>query len=217
MMPRSPLALVAVLLAAAPIHAQSAGATASRPRFGIVGGANLSSMTETRDARRLTGAYVGAQLVLPRNALFSIQLEAAWSQKGVRATGTDIDSGERVDFTLRNGYVELPILVRLDSPFAIGVRPVGAIPFVVVGPALGVSVSCTIDAQSAEGPVSYDCDDDFGVKTFEFGAMLGAGLDALIGTRTLSLGARYTMGLQDVFDGGSGRNRAVVLVAGVSF
>ena len=214
---RSPIALVAVLLAAAPVHAQLVGATAPRPRMGVVGGANLASMTETRETRRLTGAYAGAQLVLPRNAYFAIQLEAAWSQKGVRARGTDLVTGLPIDYELRNAYVELPILMRLDSPLAIGVRPIGAIPFVVLGPSLGINVRCTIDGRSEQQAVSYDCDDEGGVKTFDFGAMAGVGFDALIGTRALSLGVRYTHGLQDVFDGGSGQNRAVLLLAGVNF
>ena len=219
---RSSLALAAILLAAAPLDAQSARRVLPRPRFGIVGGVNLASMTDTENTRRVTGAYVGAQAVLPRNSFFSTQIELTWSQKGVRAAGTDVQSGEPVDVSLRSDYVEVPILMRVDSPLAIGVEPYGVIPFVVAGPSLGVSVRCTIDGTPTTGassgvPVSYDCDDQFGVKTFDFGAMLGVGLDALVGTRTVSVGARYTIGLQDVFEGTAGRNRAIVLVAGLSF
>jgi hypothetical protein len=217
MTPRSTLALVAVVLAATPVHAQAARGGLPPRRIGIVGGVNLASMTETEDTRRLTGSYVGGQLVLPRKEYFAIQLEVAWSQKGVRAAGTDSETGEPLDITLRNDYVEVPILMRLDSPLAVGVHPVGAIPFVVFGPALGVSVRCTIAGESPSLSVAYDCDDQFGVKTFDFGAMLGVGLDALVGTRALSLGARYTLGLQDVFDGAAGRNRAIMVVAGVNF
>ena len=214
---RSSLALAAALLVAAPLHAQAARRVLPRPRFGVVGGVSLASMTDTENTRRVTGAYVGAQAVLPRNSFFSTQIELTWSQKGVRAAGTDVQSGAPLDVTLRSDYVEVPILMRVDSPLAIGVEPYGAIPFVVAGPSLGVSVRCTIDGTSASKAVSYDCDDQFGVKTFDFGAMLGVGLDALVGTRTVSVGARYTIGLQDVFEGTAGRNRAIVLVAGVNF
>jgi Outer membrane protein beta-barrel domain len=213
---RSILALLAVPLAATTVPAQPRE-LASRPRVGIVGGANVARMTERRNPHPLTGAYVGGQVVLPRNDYLSLQLEVAWSQKGVRATGTIIESGEPFDYTLRNSYVEMPVLLRLDSPLAIGVRPVGAIPFVVAGPSLGVSVRCDIDGASATQPVSYDCDDAFGVKTFDFGAMLGAGLEAPIGALALSLGARYTIGMPDVFEGTRGKNRTLVVVAGVNF
>ena len=214
---RSTLSFVATLLAVAPIHAQSVGRANPQPRFGIIGGVNVTSVTDTDETRQLTGPYIGAQLVLPRNDYFSIQLELAWSQKGVRAAGRDLTTGEALDVTLRNAYVELPILMRLDSPLAIGVEPYGAIPFFVLGPALGISAKCEIAGESATGTVSYDCDDDFGVKTFDFSAMGGLGLDAMIGTRTVSLAARYTVGLQDMFEGNSGRNRAVGVVAGVTF
>ena len=217
MTPRFTLALAATLLAAAPAHAQSAEGWILRPRFGVVGGVSRASMTETSNTRAVTGAYAGAQLVLPRTDLLSLQLELAWSQKGVRAAGTDLATDTPVDITLRNAYVEVPVLMRLDSPLAIGVHPYGAIPFAVLGPALGVSVQCTVEGTSPERTTSYDCDDDFGVKTFDFGAMVGVGLEGRLGTRALSLGARYTLGLQDVFEARGGRNRALLVLAGVTF
>ena len=216
---RSSVALAALLLAAAPLRAQSATRTLPPVRYGLVGGASLASMTETSDTRRVTGAYAGAQIVLPRTEFFSMQIEAAWSQKGVRAAGRDIASGAPIDLTLNNSYVEIPILMRLDSPLAIGVEPVGAIPFVVLGPALGVSARCSIYGTSAaeRQAVAYDCDDDFGVKTFDFGAMFGAGLDARVAGGAVSLSVRYTLGLQDVFEATGGRNRALLLLAAVTY
>jgi hypothetical protein len=216
---RSTLALAALLLAAAPVRAQSARRDLPPVRIGLVGGVSLASMTETSGTRRVTGTYAGVQVVLPRREYFSMQIEAAWSQKGVRAAGRDVASNEPVDVTLNNTYVEVPILMRLDSPLAIGVEPIGAIPFVVLGPALGVSARCQAYGTpvAAQRPVRYDCDDDFGVKTFDFGAMLGAGLDAPVGRGAISLSVRYTIGLQDVFEARGGRNRALVLLAGVSY
>lgn len=215
---RSTLALVAVLsLAALPCDAQSQGPARARPRFGIVGGANVATMTEFREARRITSAYAGGQVVLPRNEFFSIQLEVAWSQKGVRAKGTEVATGAPVDYTLRHSYVEAPILLRLDSPLAVGVHPVGAIPFVVAGPSLGVSLRCAIDGRTPERQLHLDCDEAFGTKTFDFGAMLGGGLEATVGTLALTLGARYTIGLPDAFERRPGRNRTLLVVAGVNF
>lgn len=211
------LAAAALLLGAAPVHAQSAEGWVPRRRIGVVGGVSMASMTETSQTRGVTGAYAGVQLVLPRTDLLSLQLELAWSQKGVRAAGTDIATDTPIDVTLRNAYVELPVLVRVDSPLAVGVHPYGAIPFAVLGPALGVSVRCTADGRAPGLETSYDCADGFGVKPFDFGAMFGVGLEGMLGTRALSLGARYTLGLQDVFEARGGRNRALVLLAGVTF
>jgi hypothetical protein len=55
------------------------------------------------------------------------------------------------------------------------------------------------------------------VKTFDFGATGGAGLDFPIGRRNLMISARYTLGLIDVFDDGPGRNRTVTVLAGITF
>ena len=212
---RATLALLAVLIAATPARAQSARGGLPPVRFGAVGGVSIASMTETTNTRTVTGAYVGGQVVLPRAEYFALQIEVAWSAKGVRAAGRDPDTGAEGQLTLRNSYIEIPILMRVDSPLAIGVEPIGAVPFVVLGPSLGISRGCSFE--SAELQLSLDCDDEFGVKTFDFGAMVGTGLEARIGRSAISLGVRYTFGLQDVFEAQGGRNRALLLLAGVNF
>src|SRR4051812_48541638 len=148
---RSSLVLAALVLAAAPMRAQSAVGVASHPRFGVIGGVNFATITETESTDPLTGVYAGLQLVLPRNDVISLQLEVAWSQRGVHAPGSDSASGAPLDVTLHNDYVEMPILIRLDSPLALGIHPIGVLPFLVIGPSLGVSVRCTIERTATDG------------------------------------------------------------------
>lgn len=222
MMTRSSLVLAALVLAAAPMRAQSVAGVASHTRFGVIGGVNFATITETKSTDPLTGVYAGLQLVLPRNEIVSLQLEAAWSQRGVHAPGSDSASGAPLDVTLHNDYVEMPILIRLESPLALGIHPIGVIPFLVVGPSFGVSVHCTIARAPADGstsasPDSQVCDTALGVKTFDFGAVAGAGFAAPVGSRAFTVSARYTLGLEDVFEGRTGRSRTLALLAGLTF
>jgi hypothetical protein len=204
--------LVVLASTADDVHAQRAVPALPRPRVGLVAGVNVATMSEVTDARVRTGAYVGAQLIFPRNSWFAIQLDVAISQKGVEGKGTDPDTEEEIDVALRNDYVELPVLVRVTLP-----NELAPYPYVVLGPSLGISIQCELQGEAQAGNLSRDCDDSAGVKTFDFGATGGAGLDFPIGRRNLMISARYTLGLIDVFDDGPGRNRTVTVLAGITF
>ena len=93
-----------------------------------------------------------------------------------------------------------------------------------VGPAVGFNTGCTISATDAGVTVELDCDDPsigLDVKSFEVGAMVGAGLDfGLTESVSLVLDGFYNFGFTKVDDTGVDddvKNRAFSILAGVSF
>lgn len=194
-------------------RAQVAAPAAPRYRFGLAAGFNLASMTETEDSELKPGFVVGGQLIMPISPVFAIQAELNYSQKGVKGSTVDEESGQKVDVALRHDYIEVPVLARLDI-----VRPGGGVqPFLLAGPALGVSVKCELEGESQGVSVTIDCDQLLEPSSVDFGAMFGGGLEIPMGARAFTLGARYTLGFGEVFEDGDTQNRVITFLAGIRF
>ncbi len=116
-------------------------------------------------------------------------------------------------------YIEIPLLLTLSPPSS------GYVGFTFsVGPALGFNTSCNISRLAAGVTVELECDDPLlGVdeKSFELGAMVGAGLDiALTESVSLVLDVFYNFGFTKIDDSGVDddvKNRAFSILAGLSF
>ena len=209
------LAIGALALAAADVHAQSAAPVAPRYRFGLMVGLNLADMTETEDADMRMGFLVGGSLMIPvGTGAFAFQPEVLYSQKGVKGTTVDEGSGQEVDITLKHDYVEIPLLLRLSVVPSGGA---GVRPFLLVGPSVGISAKCEIEGESGGTSVGIDCDNIFEVATMDLGGLLGGGIEFPFGTRALSVGARYTFGFSEVFEDTDTKNRVIGIVAGLTF
>lgn len=201
-----PVAAVAVLFAA-PASAQSAAPLMPKYRFGIAAGANLANMTESDDADSRKGLIVGGLMNVRLNNAFSFQPEVYYSQKGLSA------SDEGVDITLKNDYVEIPLLARWSAPMTGSFRP-----FLLAGPSVGVNLSCEVEGEQDGESQSVDCEEFGGeVNTLDLGGLLGGGVEIPVGTRAMSLGARYTFGMSEVIKDSESKNRALTFLVGFSF
>ena len=201
-----PVAAVAVLFAA-PVSAQSASPIMPKYRFGIAAGANLASMTESDGTDSRTGLLLGANVQVRLNNAFSFQPELYYSQKGLSASegGTDI--------TLKNDYIEIPLLARWSAPMSGSIRP-----FALVGPSVGINMSCKLEGEQDGQSESVDCEDFGGeVNTLDLGGLLGGGIEFPVGTRAMSIGARYTFGMNEAIKDSDSKNRALSFLVGFSF
>lgn len=181
--------------------------------FGLSAGANLADMTDTEGADMRTGMLVGASLSVQLTEKFSLQPELYYSQKGVKGSFVDEESGTPVDVTLKNDYIEVPLLARwtfgrLDTP----VRP-----FVVGGPSLGLSASCKGEGEADGVSASIDCDRFASMNNFELGGVAGVGLAFPVGRNAMTVSTRYTVGFSKVFDEADSRNRALSFLVGFVF
>lgn len=204
--------LLAATAAVTPAAAQDSRAF-PRFRFGVAGGANFADMSKTDNSDIRTGVLIGGSMMIELGRNFAIQPELYFSQKGAKGEFTDDNSGESIDITLKNDYIELPVLAR----WTFGTTAMRVRPFVVGGPTFAFVANCKAEGRSGGASASVDCTEFADQKDFDFGGVGGAGLEFPVGRSLMSLGARYTMGFNEVFKGTDAKNRTASVLVGITF
>ena len=183
----------------------------STPRFGVIAGANLATISGGYfpKASNRTGFAGGLMAVLPVSPSFAIQPELMFTMKGAYS-----DSGG-TSATAKMYYIELPVLMRFDIPTSGSVKP-----FVYGGPGFAYRTSCTIEGHYApEGSRTVGCDSlarqgakaSPGVKyrRTDVDGIIGGGLAFDIGGRTITVGVRYDVGFVNFFNRNGSKNRVL--------
>lgn len=189
----------------------SAESQAPPPRFSVLAGANVSSIAGT-DANGLDSrkaALFGAGLVAPLDSAWAVDLMITYSMKGAAS------SDQSSTAALKRGYVEAPLLLRFTVPAAGEVKP-----FFTGGAAVAYETGCDIEAKGGGTTVSMTCKEaaqQFGDGVTEFqkvdaGVVVGGGLAFGVGSRVMTLGVRYTIGLVDTETDADSRNRVLSFV-----
>jgi len=198
--------LLAALALATPVAAR-AQLPLPHPSFGFIGALNLATFggSDVSNATNKVGFSVGGFVRLPMSPMWSFQPELEYAGKGVKASGP---GGSE---TYHLNYLEMPLLFRVAAPST----PAGQL-FGEIGPALAVKVDCTISASSGGLSVSTSCaNGGADIKSFDVGAMVGAGYEFPMGSHALSLGVRYNYGLTEIATGFNVKNRNLQFVAGL--
>jgi hypothetical protein len=194
------LLVMTVLVAPAAAAAQEVG-------FGVKGGINLATFDFDEDPGGdlglKPGVALGAFVRLPVGERLAIQPEGFFSQKGTDVSNAGVDAWVRLD------YLEVPVLVQ----YAIAKSSTRA--FNVFG---GPSVAFNLRAESGAevGGETVDTDIDEDIEDFDFGIVVGAGVDF----GRLTLDGRYTFGVSNIStDSGDpkARNRTLAFMAGIRF
>jgi hypothetical protein len=197
------------------------GSAAAGPTYGVLVGVNIANFhgSDVSGTDSRTGFIGGVTGTFRLSHVFGIQPELLFEQKGAAADFVGVDETGNlvgVDGTFKLNYLEIPVLARVEfTPESGAVRP-----FLLAGPSVAVRIGCSL-AGSAQGvSASVGCNDVLGdeaVSSVDFGAAVGGGLDILMGTWDLSLGVRYDHGLESVLDGSNMKNKAISVLAGVTF
>ncbi len=188
---------------------------AAQVNVGFRGGLSLASLggDDAEDLDSTKGLNIGGFVNVPLSDVVGLQFGASFVQKGTEET----EAG--VKFELGIDYLEIPVLLTL-SP-----RTTGNVGFnFFFGPAVAFKTGCSVSGSEGGVKVSVDCDDpDFeaDLKSVDFGAMVGAGLDISV-TDNVSVVVEgfYNLGLTNIDDSGDDnnvKNRAFSLLAGLSF
>jgi len=203
---KTPLILLTLVCLAAPAAAQPApppgepleAPAASRTRFGIRAGLNLSTIRSddfgSIDVSTKFGFAAGGVLAHELNPNLSIVVEGLFTQKGAKfSDGTD-------SATASYSYIEVPFVGAYSFPGSGSMTP-----FVYAGGAVAYFLSGEISS----GGQSADLTD---VNSIDFGVVAGAGAKfATSGTGTGVVDVRYTLGLNDIADQGEGSAQHGVL------
>ncbi len=176
-------------------------------QFGILGGVNLFTFggSDASGAKSRTSFFGGASLTVPLSAQLYVQPEVLYSGEG----GSFDSAGTTVEIKL--AYLRVPVLlgVNLTPAARTGVR-------VFAGPVVGLKLSCDVSVTSGGVTVSGSCGSGT-VKSTDFGVTGGAGLTFHMPRFNINVGGRYTLGLANVVESATVKNRGFSIGAGLSF
>ena len=205
-MKRILLTLSTIALVAFAAQANAAGMYAGiklGANFANVGGDDALDDTSMRTGFQ-GGLFIGKHV----NDQFGFRVEGLYVQKGAKA---DIDYGPGIgvlETVEKLDYIEFPILFVYDlmNSESMGFN-------LFAGPTLGFNINAQAEP---DGGDSADIDN---VKSFEFGAAIGAGLEKkMAGGKGIGLDVRYTIGAPSVFEDVAGesvdvKNRGIGVMA----
>lgn len=166
---------------------------------------------DSDETSRRTGFIIGGFVLADFAGPFAVQPELMYIQKGASEEGT-LPDGTPGTTNTKLGYIEVPVLVKLQVPLEEGITP-----SVFAGPALGLNVTGEVEFEvEGEGVVATTDADN--VNTAELGLVLGGGIDIDFSVGTLMGDIRYGLGFTDIIDEGdiSGKNRGFMITAGLA-
>jgi len=227
-----------LLLAIAPSRGTAQGFARAESRYGVLAGASITSVSDLDGdfagelgTQLSSKSRVGAQAAffarLPLMGALSLQPELHYIQKGgtLEVTSSELGS-ETGELGVRFGYLEVPVLLRLD------IGSGGWRPFLTAGPTIALRTSCKVSVGFSGADVSTDCDsgdldeesgsesDDPFTKT-DVGASAGAGLAGSLMGRSVFVQLRYNQGLTSVANDAPSsikpRNRGFSVIVGLGF
>jgi hypothetical protein len=171
----------ALLVASLAVAVSARGARASGGVRAGIALASLQNVSYPSDRR--IGIHAGVFEDFGLSSSFAVRVEMAYVMKGVKPS----DLGR--DVTLALDYLELPVLAKVSIPAE------RATPVLLAG--LAPAIKLGAEARVHDGPHSSYGDL---VHSFDFGWVVGAGIDVPAGSRFIQLDVRYTRGLRAVFD-----------------
>jgi hypothetical protein len=207
-----PLTSLALLAIGSTLSLPLAAQSTAPARIGILAGANSATIggSDADGADRRTGFVAGVYLVKPIAAGISLRPELLYSQKGAKTTIVDEDVSAKAELKL--SYVDVPVLLQFEPSSASAVRP-----HVYVGPSFGIKADCKLAASGGGLSASVDCDQDFDLKSFDLGGVVGAGIGLPLGGVGATIGARYQHGFTDIAKDATVKNRVFSVYASVEF
>lgn len=181
---------------------------------GIKGGVNMADLSADAEVVDNTsmrngfsgGAFYGVDV----NPQFGVRGEALYVMKGVKGDITTQD-GDVHDGTISVDYIDIPLLfvANLATGDKIGLN-------LFAGPSFNFNIKSEV---STEDGVEDRKD---GTKSFEFGAVIGGGLEYILSSCSIIADVRYSMGASSIVEDVEGqsidvKNRGIGIMAGLKF
>jgi hypothetical protein len=183
-----------LLIVALPVLFCSVTASAQH-RVGVMGGLNFTNLDADFDAaetdlssRTLFGLGGVVDLRLSEN--ISLHLEPMYLRKGALAT----DVEDRIEFPITLSFLELPVFVKAEFGST-------AKPYVMAGPTIGYLLSADIEGELSGITFKGDLKDV--TESIDLGIGFGAGVSYPVGSASIFLEGRYSLGLSNLQKGGT--------------
>ena len=166
------------------------------------------SDAENADAR--IGIALGASATIPIQDKFGLQLGGNYVQKGVKTEDEGLEGKLNIDYIELSG-LGVVNLTPSESQASV---------YMLVGPSVAFNTKCegsvsgTMLSESIN--IASDCGEE--TKSFDLGITGGIGTEMAVSEQmTFSVDLLYTLGLLSVFSDAEGKNRALILRAGIGF
>lgn len=172
-------------------------ANAQQWHIGVLGGVNFADLNikdgrgelENVSTRNAFGAGAMVELQLGQN--FSLQLQPMYLQKGGALLQNQPDP-EEINFEM--SFIEVPLFLKVQ--FGEQIRP-----YIMGGPAVGFLLSSTLESEI--GGLLFAGDIEHITRKVDLGLGLGAGVSIPVGSSSIFLDGRYTLGLTNLNEGGT--------------
>ncbi len=178
---------------------------------GVRGGLNFSKLTGDIRTDSRTGFMAAAFAGIGISGNWGIQPEISYVQKGAKIEGIDPGTAETQTITTKLDYIELQLPVDVDLP----VENESITPRLYAGPTIGLALSCKVESDTSNDP-AVDCKED--VKTYDFGLVLGVGVELGSGPGAFIADLRYLVGFANINDAGedptTSKNRGIQILVG---
>lgn len=202
--------LLSVLIVSVLAVALATPLAAQKVSVGLKGGVNLANMAGAPDAADMSTLFVGGGFLVARlTDNLTLMPELLYARKGLE------DQEEGATEMVRLDYIEVPVLLRF-SPATAGRR---FVPFGMLGPAIAFKVNCELKGETPTESVSMDCAES-GIgdaNGLDFGVVGGIGSDFIVKRGAISIDARYTYGLNKVWDDRDWHNSVFSIMLGYRF
>ena len=203
--------VVVVGLCTALLAGSVAGANAAKTYAGVKGGVNIAELTgdDVPDGQSSRNGFMGGGFFLFDFAEgFGVCIEGLYVQKGAEGP-FETEDGDTHDATVRLDYLEFPVLFVVEIP---GKNKLGVNLF--AGPTFGFNLKGEVEIPE------HGETEDLAVKSFEFGASIGGGIEYALSSFSIVVDGRYSIGATLIDDSPNEadiKNRGIGIMAGVKF
>jgi hypothetical protein len=172
--------------------------------FASIGGEGSGGTSST--TQYCAGVFFEIQLA----GVIAIEPEVLYSVKGFSISSALLVPGASVTQTL--SYIDIPVLLKINLP-----TPGVSFGF-YAGPSIGLLVGAKLKGEAPGVPTAEVDNKDVWAST-DAGLVIGTGIKIPLGLASLTLDARYNMGLSQIDKDGLSKsyNRVFSIMAGIGF
>jgi hypothetical protein len=157
------------------------------------------------------GAQTGVFLDFPVAGGLAARPELLFSLRGGRVLAT-LEGGGSATLDIEIAYIELPMLAHF-APVIGRYRPV-----LFAGPAPALQIGCDLQLIVQPAPLQVTCNEaEIRFRDWDFGLVVGGGVEAHLNRATLALEARYTAGIRPILEDVAIHNRSFSILLALTF
>lgn len=167
-------------------------------RIGLKGGYNLANLvnTDISEPGLRSGVVLGAGMKFNfGRSAFGMESGVLYAPKGTQFQADVENVGENINHSIELNYLVVPALVTYSLDTALPVFPQ-----FVFGPYLGFLNSANYELSDQQNDFRSVVDISDNVNSVDYGLKVGVGVEMYVGQTAFDVQARYSLGLNSIYD-----------------